>query len=239
MKKKGWMNNRIMVRRKGEPLQPNGLICEKFIKDTKRVSGLYYFEALYQGNPTAKGAGYFDEQFFRYYKELPMKSVYKVISADCAEEEKARSDYSTFQCWIETKTGYYLIDMITGKWKFPQLEQNAKMFYGKHKCNRFIIEPKSNGVALFQSLKHDTKIPVEKVDSKFMQLKKQERVNQIIGHVESGNVYFPETAGWLWDFQKQLLDFDKGEHDDQVDALVHALYYMIFRKKIIRIRSVG
>ena len=228
-----------MVRRKGDPLQPNGLICKSFIERTKRLSGIYYYEALYQGNPTAKGAGYFDEQYFRYYKELPMKTTYKVIAADCAEEEKARNDPSCFQYWVETKTGFYLADMITGKWKFPQLVQNAKMFAGKHKCNRFVIEPKSNGAALFQTLQHDTKIPVEKVDPKFLQLSKPERVNQIIGHVETGNVLFPEEAPWLWEFQKQLLDFDKGEHDDQVDALVHALYYMIFRKRIIRIRSVG
>lgn len=236
-KKTTWMANKIKVRSPGDPLIPDGLLNTKFLEKMKRQSGRYYFEALYQGNPTAKGAGYFDEETFRYYKSAPKGIKHSVITVDAAEEDKASSDYSVLQYWTETEASYNLINCVRGKWKFPQLQTEVISFYNKYKPNRVVIEPKSNGKALIQNLKHMGKIPVIPVDPKFMRLSKQERTNQIIGQVESGNVLFPEDVAWLWDFKSEVLDFDNGEHDDQVDAMVHAIYYLVYKKKLRRIRS--
>ncbi len=40
--------------------------------------------------------------------------------------------------------------------------------------------------------------------------------------VEAGQVYFPEHASWLGDFESELLSFPKATHDDQVDVLSYA-----------------
>jgi hypothetical protein len=37
---------------------------------------------------------------------------------------------------------------------------------------------------------------------------------------EASNVLLPKEAAWLADFERELLDFPNGPHDDQVDALL-------------------
>lgn len=225
---------KIKIRNKGDCLIPDGHLNHKFLQKMKKQSGIYYFEALYQGNPSSKGSGLFEEEYFKYWKELPKNIKYKLISIDCAEETKSESDFSCLQYWIESDKGYYLIDQLRGKWKFPLLEKNTKLFCEKHRTNKILIEAKSNGTALYQNLKQNTKLPLEAIKPI---MNKEIRVSQIIGQIETGNVYFPDSAIWMYDFIKELSDFPTGKHDDQVDPLSQALNYLIFKRKIIRVRN--
>lgn len=52
---------------------------------------------------------------------------------------------------------------------------------------------------------------------------KESRVEGITGTLEAGKVYLPKEAPWLLDFERELLSFPLGRHDDQVDAFVLAL----------------
>ncbi len=45
----------------------------------------------------------------------------------------------------------------------------------------------------------------------------------LTARLEGGNVYFRADADWLPDFQRELLQFPAGQHDDQVDALAYAI----------------
>jgi predicted phage terminase large subunit-like protein len=225
----------ILVRKEGDPLLPKGILNKEFLETQKRQAGMYYFNALYQGEPTSEGSGYFKIEMFNYYTELNKDISYKLISVDCAEETKAQSDYSCMQYWIESRKGFYLVDSVRGKWKFPELEKQVILFCNKILAHKVVIEAKSNGTALYQNLKQKTKLPVHQEKPT---LNKEERVNQILGQFESGNVYFPEKAKWLFDYTKELLDFPIGEHDDQVDATTQALQYLTFKKKIFNIRMV-
>jgi predicted phage terminase large subunit-like protein len=54
---------------------------------------------------------------------------------------------------------------------------------------------------------------------------KQARVISQSGLIEGGSVLFPQRAGWLDAFIRELLSFPGGRHDDQVDALVQGLAY--------------
>lgn len=224
----------ILLRKSGDPLVPDRNLNTEFLKRMKIQSGMYYYNALYQGKPTNKGSGYFDSQYYKYYKDVPKDIVYSLISVDCAEEDKSSSDYSVLQYWVETKTGYYLIDQSRGKWNFPTLEKNTLQFCEKYKSNKVVIEAKSSGKALYQNLKHHTKLPVIGENPT---ISKKERVGQIIGQIESGNVYFPENVKWMFDFLTELDDFPNGNHDDQVDCLSQAIKYLVFSRRIIKIRS--
>lgn len=239
MKKSTWMKGKIKIRSVGDPLLPDGMLNKTFLNKMKRKSK-HYYNALYQGSPTDAEGSYFQEEYFKYYKVLPKIRQYGIISIDAAQEVKRSSDFSVLQYWMESEKGYYLVDTLRKKWKFPQLESNAIQFYEKHKPNLVLIETKSNGAALYDNLKHRTKIPLKPVDPKFMKLSKEERVNQILGQFETGNILLPFEATWLWDLKNEMLDFNNGEHDDQVDALAHAIYYLVnCRKNNVRIRSLG
>ncbi len=43
--------------------------------------------------------------------------------------------------------------------------------------------------------------------------------------ISAGRVYLPESAEWLEIFQKELLNFPNGLHDDQVDSLTLLLQW--------------
>ena len=44
--------------------------------------------------------------------------------------------------------------------------------------------------------------------------------------IESGKVYLPEGAAWLFDYIEELSAFPNATHDDQVDSTTQALSYM-------------
>ena len=41
-------------------------------------------------------------------------------------------------------------------------------------------------------------------------------------YLEGGKVWWPKRARWLGEWEAELLVFDKGKHDDQVDAFSYA-----------------
>ena len=48
--------------------------------------------------------------------------------------------------------------------------------------------------------------------------------------VENGTIYFLKNANWLIEFEKELVSFPSGTHDDQVDALSYAARHGIVKK---------
>ena len=49
------------------------------------------------------------------------------------------------------------------------------------------------------------------------------RANAVSPSFESGNVYLPKTAKWLYDYETELISFPNAEHDDDVDCTTQAL----------------
>lgn len=48
---------------------------------------------------------------------------------------------------------------------------------------------------------------------------KRQRAQSIRGRMRAGGVKFNKRAKWYPDFEQELLEFDRGTHDDQVDAM--------------------
>ena len=48
--------------------------------------------------------------------------------------------------------------------------------------------------------------------------------------VENGTIYFLKNVDWLIEFEKELVSFPSGTHDDQIDALNMYLRHGIVRK---------
>jgi len=49
------------------------------------------------------------------------------------------------------------------------------------------------------------------------------RLSQVSALFEAGQVYWPERATWLAEFEAELFAFPGGKHDDQVDSVSQAL----------------
>jgi predicted phage terminase large subunit-like protein len=53
------------------------------------------------------------------------------------------------------------------------------------------------------------------------------RVSIQLEKFSNGQVFFPEQASWLIDFENEIFAFPYGRYDDQVDALIQGLAYKL------------
>jgi len=85
-----------------------------------------------------------------------------------------------------------------------------------------IIESVGAGQALLQEIQHK----IRQMESEPFLLRwsnpKEDKATRFMGEtpeIESGRVFLPKSAAWLEEFQRELLNFPNGLHDDQVDSL--------------------
>ena len=83
-----------------------------------------------------------------------------------------------------------------------------------------LIEDANSGAALIQSLRQRNRLNVMRIKPS---LDKITRAAQQSAVFEAGRVYLPGAAPWLAEFEKELLGFPNGRHDDQVDSVVQFL----------------
>ena len=166
-----------------------------------------------------------DRKWWKYYSALPKKIKRYVWSWDTAFEATETADYSVGTLWAECDTGYYLVKLYRSKLEFPELKKTVDILFTKHQSSVILIERKASGHSLVQELKRGTKLPIKPID---VQGKgKVERMVSCLPQIESGNVYLPSNAVWLFDFLEELSAFPSARmNDDQVDSVSQALTYM-------------
>ena len=180
------------------------------------------FESLYQGNPTIAEGQIIKREWWKFYREPPVCER-KIHSWDTAFKDKTLNDYSVCSVWGEAVNGYYLLDVWRAKVEFPELERAVIALYDRDTPDVVIVEDKASGQSLIQAIQRNTRIPIlpVKVDSN-----KVARANAITPLVESGRVFLPENAPWLFDYIEELSAFPNAGHDDQVDSTTQALSFM-------------
>lgn len=186
----------------------------------------YMFKAQYQQEPVQYGGFVFKIEWWKYYSILP-KIKYTKMYGDTALKTKEHNDYSVFQLWgIDFEQNMYLIDQLRGKWEAHDLEQQALMFWNKHRSympRAFVIEDKASGTGLIQNLKSRHSLPVipQQVDKD-----KYTRAMDIQPHIQSGFVHLPEHAEYISEYINEFSSFSPlmtHAHDDQIDATMHAI----------------
>ena len=216
-----------------DPRKINGelLFPERFpqfvVDRDKKVMGSYATAGQFQQRPAPLGGGMCKEEWWKYWEVLP-KINYSIIVADTAMKTKEQHDYSVFQLWgCGIDKGYYLIDQIRGKWESPQLKIQFIAFWNKCKSNpdyklrQAIIEDKSSGTGLIQTIKQEGKIPIKEIKRDTQD--KISRFSSVTPIIEAGYVYLPKNADFLSDLLDETSTFPNGSHDDQVDVVSDAL----------------
>lgn len=202
--------------------------------DEKRLKELQFdksaFSAQYQQEPTLEEGNLIKRDWWQYYKpeETPVEGVL-IITADTAYKKSKTADFSCLQCW-ELKTGRLLMrDMIVDKWEFPELLENAKMFWDKWtrsemiiRAKYFFIEDKASGISLVQTLEDlgintvawkpkDFDFPDDKVG----------RTKEASWAIFSGLVFLPENnkmSEYLVEEAAAFKEDMSHYHDDSVDS---------------------
>jgi predicted phage terminase large subunit-like protein len=202
------------------------------IDDLKRLeaTNVYRYAGQYQQRPAPQGGGIFKDEWWRYYKALPLLK-HRTIYADTAQKTKEANDYSVFQCWGQTMDGQaVLIDQIRGKWEAPDLMTQARAFWLKHKAiespailRAMKVEDKASGTGLIQTLKREG-VPIIAIQRS---IDKVTRAMDVAPMIQSGNVMLPEDAPWLSDYLAEASVFPNGTHDDQLDPTMDAIADML------------
>jgi predicted phage terminase large subunit-like protein len=201
----------------------------------------HVFNSQYQQRPRALGGDIIETVYFKRYTALPPLKFRKIY-ADTAQKTAERNDYSVFECWGLGEDGrVYLLDLIRGKWKAPELKRRAIAFWEKHlevgehdsQLRALLIEDKASGTGLIQDIEESGSIPVKGIERSKDKLS---RVMDVVSYIEAGLVYLPERAPWLNDFIAECESFtadDTHLHDDQIDPMVDAINDMLAKKRSI------
>jgi len=215
---------------KGEALWPERHDI-KDLTSTRNIIGSSAFEALYQQNPIVQEGGLFKRKWWQFYQELP-HTLRIIQSWDCAQKVGITNDFTVCTTWAETRTGYYLMDVWRQKVEAPQLEAAAQSLYNKFNPSTVIIEDKSSGSSLIQSLRQKTRMPIIAYDPKSRD--KEVRASAATPMVEAGKVFLPLNASFTEDFMTELERFPLTDHDDQVDSFSQFIDYVRVPQRQLR-----
>jgi predicted phage terminase large subunit-like protein len=216
-------NNEFHTRRAGEALHPKYETVSTLEK-LRNEMGSGIFGAQYQQSPVPDGGGMIKRDWLHYYDQLPERGYRtKLIhSWDTAAKVGAQNDWSVCTTWLLVDNRFYLIDLIRGRYEYPQLRAMVIALAQRDEPLKILIEDTSTGIALAQELRqsgiHTVKpVPVER-----------DKMGRLFVHqakFEAGLVLFPRKAPFLAQLETELLTFPQGKHDDQVDSLSQALSY--------------
>jgi predicted phage terminase large subunit-like protein len=210
-------------RRAGEALHP-ARYDETALLRIKNTVGTRDWNALYQQNPVPTEGDLFKAANFKYYDEAPdALDMTTFVAWDLSTG--VGTDYTVgVVAGVDRLQNLYILDVVrkrstsldtaqtildTAKqWK---TQQNG-MEVGQLKAT---IEP------ILEKLMYEQKhyITISKLSPG--RSNKAARAMNIIARMEQGKVLFPKQAGWLSDFEAELLKFPNGRNDDQVDALAY------------------
>jgi predicted phage terminase large subunit-like protein len=218
-------------RKEGEPLFPEHKSL-KFLLERRKVQGIANFEALYQQNPIVMGGKIFQKETFRYFR-TPRKYKRIVQSWDTAYKPGQHNDPSVCTVWGVHDLGYDLLYVWCKKVSYPTLKKaaidlaqewaNKDEMYARHKLFSIIIEDKASGQALIPDLRDETNFSVVAIKPEGDKLT---RAHVVTPQFEAGKVFLLENANWLENYEAELLSFDNGIHDDQVDSTTQFLTYI-------------
>ena len=203
-----------------------------FWKQTKRTQGSRNWDALYQGKPKPSEGGIFKKAWFtkRRYRTIPANPIMIVQSWDTASKDKEFNDPSSCTTWAVTHDGWYLLDLLVDKLLYPDLKRAVKSNYKKWKPNVVLIEDKSSGQELISDLRadieRDVSIPIIAIEPEHS---KELRAHAVSPLCEAGFVWFPESASWLLDFEREFFTFPLSKHKDQVDSVTQFLRWQHVR----------
>lgn len=194
--------------------------------------GDYNFSAQYLQNPIPNKGAMVNKSWFKYYSSIDKLEFSQIIQSwDTAIKAKDEHDYSVGITIGVSGDKYYILDVLRAKSEFPGLINMVKNFASKWTPKAILVEDKSSGQSLIQSL--EQKLPLIAIKPKF------DKITRFAAHTplfESGRIFIKSDAPWKLALEQELLSFPKSSHDDQVDALSQAFNYLQ-QRKIAQLRS--
>lgn len=203
----------------------------RMLERLRHEMGSYAFAAQYLQQPLIVTGGMVKPEWFGRFQlaeEKVQHPEHIVQSWDTAI--KAGSSHDPSVCITFARIGgmHYVLDVLCARLEYPQLRKQILQQAEKWNPQAILIEDKASGQSLLQDLRQQTQLPVIPCLPRRDKLTRFAAVTPLI---EAGRLFLPLQAGWLAEFEQELLSFPDAPHDDQVDALSQYLSWIRERER--------
>lgn len=205
---------------KGKALWPERYSIDR-LKQIKRAVGAYHWEALYQQNPTPREGNFFKVNKIKFMDSVP-NGLRMVRAWDLAATE-GDGDYTAgVKIGVDGEGRFIVCDVKRGQWDSSDrdswIKHTAEMD-GRRVKIRFAQDP---GQAGKSQAAHLVKMMAGfVVKAALVSGDKATRADAFSSQVNAENVWLVR-GDWNREYIDELRQFDKGKHDDQVDASADA-----------------
>jgi predicted phage terminase large subunit-like protein len=205
--------------RDGAALWPQWYDAER-LAQIRSVIGTRDWNALYQQDPMPDGGAYFQRDWIHYYDELPKHCTFYGAS-DYAVTE-GDNDWTVHgTAALDPDHNLYLVDL----WR----EQATSDVWVESVIDLMAMrDPLEWAEEAGQIIKGVGPFLARRMDERGVYCYRKQytsardkptRARAIQARMSMGKVFLPRNAPWLAEFERELLRFPSGKHDDQVDVL--------------------
>lgn len=226
--------NDLLGREPGKALWP-WWMNEEILENKRKISGPYYWNALFRGNPISRGGNLFKTQNFRYYikdgkcfycyrvnEKEPIRIYDTELIRECfvdpAIEIKTENDPTGMAAWgYSLKYNVWLLlDALSERIEHTQVMNRINEFARRNGCIKVNVENEKLGKVLVKTSFGQSTLPF--AEQPTGGLDKYARATPMATAQENERVFFPKNAPFLSDYEKQLTSFPRGKHDEYVDV---------------------
>jgi len=222
-----------MGRQPGEALWPEWYDADR-LEQIRAVIGPRDWSALYQQDPQAEEGTFFLRDWVRYYDDPP--DGLRVYGASDYATKDGEGDYTVHGvCGVDAEDNLYVLDLWRQKatsdvWVeafLDLVDAWAPHLWGEEAGQiRASLDPYIT-TRIRERRSYVARKPYTSVADK------RNRARAIQARMASGKVLFPRRAPWTPDLIAELLRFDAGTHDDQVDVM------SLFGRMLDEMRTAG
>lgn len=139
--------------------------------------------------------GLFKPEDFLTYTGFPENPDRCLITVDTAIKTGAHNDYTVMSCWAAKGNALYLLDMIRGKWSYPNMKEQAKSFLeDNHFVDSCYIEDIHAGAVLLADLRSETKDIRFRPVRRDVRISKLKRAFEAVAYMQHVKVYLPADS---------------------------------------------
>jgi len=224
--------DKLLHRKVGETLCPELGFDSEWAASMQKLLGARKWNALYQGKPYIDGGNLIKRESIKFYNARTKPSVFDTMEMSCDLTfggTKANNDNVCIGVWGRVGADHYLLKKVKKKMTFKETLQTLRILSSNYpQARKKIVEAKANGLATIETLNREIGGFVEfNPGSK----SKQERYENVIPLIESGNVHLPDESldPTIEDDVDEMLRFPNATHDDFVDMLSQYLLNYEYR----------
>jgi len=186
------------------------------------------FSSQYMNDPIDGQNQVFKKEYFKYYERRPER-LYVAMTIDPAISEKQSADYFSINVsGMDENYNIYVLDTLKGHWKVAESIDNIFSMYQKWHPEVVGLETVAYQKALKSWL--EEKMRERGVYFPITELKrntnesKEFRIKALEPFYRDGLIHH---APWMKSLEQELLQFPKGKHDDEIDALASQLQLLV------------